>query len=37
MAKKKTAKLQAGRLDDAAEKQKALLATLGRIDKDFGK
>ena len=37
MAKKKTAKLQAGRLDDAAEKQKALLATLARIDKEFGK
>ena len=37
MAKQKSAQLQAGRLDDAAEKQKALLATLGRIDKDFGK
>ena len=37
MGKNKTAKNQAGRLDDAAEKQKALLATLGRIDKDFGK
>ena len=37
MAKKKTAKLPSGRLDDAADKQKALIATLGRIDKDFGK
>ena len=37
MAKKKNAKLPSGRIDDASDKQKALQAALGRIDKDFGK
>ncbi len=37
MAKKKSAKLPIGRIDDASDKQKALQAALGRIDKDFGK